>query len=241
MINKVWKREFNKISKGIDTISFDKYGNQILKYDNFNNKNWNNCRPLIVFHYGEYTFYLNMRSAKKDRKQLPFEYEIQNKNNTNNDWVDTSNIMVMNTEEFDLLYSEKDYEEINSLSLFDAKQIMSMVINNFTQDSIDYDLTFQKVEINKETMQPESKIILSTLNFKAYKMLDYMESFPYNESLWYIFEDLKNASDEEFLEYIHNNKNDWDLIKNRYRSEILEPSEEESKNNAKKEKQVIVM
>ncbi|VEU76249.1 Mbov_0400 family ICE element protein [Mycoplasmopsis columboralis] len=219
MINKVWKRQKNEVSKNIETISFDTKGDLIIKrkfYDGTNAKSTSN-RPLIVFHYGEYTFYLNMRSAKKDRKKLPFEYELSNPKRKQNDWVDTTNIMVMDTEEFDLLYKDREFEEINNLNYEDARNIVDLLIDNFTDNKFNYDITYQRIEINKKTMQPESKIIISTFKFDEEKYMEGIDIDHFLDHLGFIFEDLENASKEDFQEYIKHNKNDWDLICKKYR------------------------
>lgn len=223
MISKVWKREFTDVSIKIETISFDKEGKQILPYEKGNSKTqWANNRPLIVFHYGEYTFYLNVRSSGRFRKKLPFEYELSNPERKQNDWVDTSNILIMETEEFNLLYKNLEYEEINDLKFEDAKNIINMIINNFTEHNLPFDKTIQKVEINKLTMQPESKIVYSTLPIPLEKQLLDEEAYHCRDALWYIINDFKNASDSEIKEYIAHRKNDWDLINSRYEKELQE-------------------
>ncbi|VEU75951.1 Uncharacterised protein [Mycoplasmopsis columboralis] len=106
-----------------------------------------------------------------------------------------------------------------------------MVIDNFKEREASYDITFQRIKINEDTLLVESKIILSTLKFEAYKMLDYMDAFSYNESLWYIFEDLQDIDDQQLLKYIQTNKNEWEAIKRKYKLELLEAIKEEKENS----------
>ncbi|WP_129693817.1 hypothetical protein [Mycoplasmopsis columboralis] len=90
-----------------------------------------------------------------------------------NKYVDTTNILVMDTEEFSLLYKSKEFEEISNLNFEDAKNIVNLLIHNFSENKFNYDITFQRVEINKDTMCPESKIIFLHWSLKKINNVRY--------------------------------------------------------------------
>ncbi|VEU75950.1 Mbov_0400 family ICE element protein [Mycoplasmopsis columboralis] len=190
-------------------INFDKNGLII-------NDLFKNVKPFVAFYYGEYTFYLNMYTFENEVNTSAFEYKLSSLRPQMNKYVDTTNILVMDTEEFSLLYKSKEFEEISNLNFEDAKNIVNLLIHNFSENKFNYDITFQRVEINKDTMCPESKIIISTLEFEEDKYMLGIDIDHFLDHLGFIFEDLENATKEDFQAYIKHNKADWDLVFQKY-------------------------
>ncbi|WLP85899.1 Mbov_0400 family ICE element protein [Mycoplasma seminis] len=145
----IWKseKEYNYYTNSNDSISFNSNGKRILAHS----KGFN-FRPVIIFEIGENTYYLNTRSANKNKFQFPFEISI-NKNDDdlnnklrNTSWVDTSNIQVMKTKYFHKFYDENQFNTINDLPSWKQEEILNSIYYNLRIDNV----SIQEIKINNQ-------------------------------------------------------------------------------------------
>lgn len=198
-----------------------KTDNKIIVFNKNTHKKWRlleKVKPFVTFYYQEYTFFLNMYFSKNQKINSESKYQIKYTENLNECWVDTTNILIMDTEEFDLLYRNVDFTEISDLEIKDMVNIIKKIQKNFKSKNSAIDKTIQKVQLNKSRKFPESKAVYSTFPIKLSKQLLDEESYHCRDSFLYVLDDFESLDDKQMKDLIQERKNNWLNIIEKYRN-----------------------